>query len=130
MEHGRDRVSNCWPPSKGVGSPEFSEHSQDSGWGFSATYRYHIAPTISAAGTCIPPLFIFKGVRVNPSLLQGAPAGSVMAFTETGYMRDNVFRQYLEHFVKSITLVRPVLLMMDGHTSHIGRDSIKFCHEK
>ena len=87
-----------------------------------------LVPTISAGGTYIPPMFIFKGVRVIPTLLQGALAGSVMAFTETGYMRENVFRQYVEHFARSIPSVRPVLLMMDGHASHIDGDSVKFCH--
>jgi DDE superfamily endonuclease len=87
-----------------------------------------LVPTISAAGTYIPPLFIYKGVRVIPTLLEGAPTGSVMAFTESAYMRDHVFRQYVEHFVKSIPPARPVLLIMDGHKSHIDRSSVEYCH--
>ncbi|CAG8741633.1 6530_t:CDS:2, partial [Cetraspora pellucida] len=35
-----------------------------------------VVPTISAAGSCIPPLIIYKGSRTILSLLQGAPPGT------------------------------------------------------
>jgi len=41
-----------------------------------------VCTTISADGSYIPPLFIFKGSRVVANLLQGAPRDSVIAFTE------------------------------------------------
>jgi hypothetical protein len=86
-------------------------------------------PTICAAGMSIPPLFIYKGKRVIPGLLDGAPAGSVMGYTETGYMRESLFRMYLEHFVNSISPARPALLILDGHKSHINYVSVDFCHK-
>ncbi|CAG8643324.1 10363_t:CDS:2 [Cetraspora pellucida] len=61
-----------------------------------------ICPTISAARTYIPPLIIYKGKRMIPGLLDGAPAGTVMGFTDMGYMRESLFRKYIEHFVNSI----------------------------
>ncbi|CAG8493577.1 21804_t:CDS:2 [Cetraspora pellucida] len=88
-----------------------------------------VCPTISAAGTYIPPLIIYKGKRMIPGLLDSAPAGSVMGFTEMGYMRESLFRKYIEHFNTSIPLAHPVLLIMDGHKSHVNYTSVNFCSE-
>jgi len=88
-----------------------------------------VCPTISAAGTYIPPLFIYKGVKVIEDLLSGSsvPPGTVAAFTKTGYMHETIFKMYIEHFNRSIPPARPVLLMLDGHSSHIDLVSIDFC---
>lgn len=88
-----------------------------------------VAPTISAAGSYIPPLIIYKGVRAIPGLLQGAPPGTVMGFTDTGYMREELFQMYLTHFINSIPPIRPVLLMLDGHKSHISYMCVDFCRQ-
>jgi len=86
---------------------------------------------ISAAGTYIPPLFIYKGVNVLDRLLSGLSVspGTVAGFTDTGYMHENIFRMYIEHFNKSIPPFRLVLLILDGHASHINLISINYCHD-
>ena len=61
--------------------------------------------------------------------MAGAPVGTVIGFTDFRYMRENLFQMYLNHFIKSISPVRPVLLILDSHKSHINYTSIKFCHE-
>lgn len=86
-----------------------------------------VCSTISAAGTYIPPLIIYKGKMVSEGILEGAPAGTVCAFTDTGYMQESIFRQYIEHFIKSVPSARPLLLMLDGCGSHIDLISIESC---
>ncbi|CAI2200149.1 7254_t:CDS:1, partial [Funneliformis geosporum] len=85
-----------------------------------------LVPTISAAGSYIPPLIIYKGVRTIPNLLEGAPSGTVMGFTNTGYMREELFQIYLNHFIKSISPIRPVLLILDGHKRYINYTCVDF----
>jgi hypothetical protein len=63
----------------------------------------------------------------DPGLLADGPAGAVMGFIDTGYMRENHFQMYIEHFVNSISPARPVLLMLDDHKSHINYTSVDFC---
>ncbi|CAG8777363.1 15405_t:CDS:2, partial [Cetraspora pellucida] len=55
-----------------------------------------------AAGGYIPPLIIYKSIRTIPNLLDGAPAGTIIGFTETGYMKEDLFQIYIEHFISSI----------------------------
>ncbi|CAG8554376.1 14762_t:CDS:2, partial [Racocetra fulgida] len=52
---------------------------------------------------------------VIPGLLNDALAGSIMGFTETGYMWESLFQIYIEYFVSSIPPARSVLLILDGH---------------
>ena len=93
------------------------------------TDHISVVSTISAAGISIPPLIIYTGKRVIENLLEGAPPGTVMGFTEKGYMQESLFNQYIEHFIKSIPATRPALLMLDGHKSHINISSLDICRE-
>ncbi|CAG8811678.1 23797_t:CDS:2, partial [Cetraspora pellucida] len=70
-----------------------------------------------------------EGVYTIPGLLQGAPPGVVMGFTDTGYMREDLFQMYLSYFTNSIPPIRLVLLMLDGHKSHISYMCIDFCRQ-
>jgi DDE superfamily endonuclease len=88
-----------------------------------------VCATISAGGHYIPPLIIYKGVRASAGLLDGSPAGTKAAFTESGYIHQNIFRMYMEHFNASVPPRRPVMLMLDGHGSHIDLSSIDYCRE-
>ncbi|CAG8783178.1 12753_t:CDS:2 [Cetraspora pellucida] len=88
-----------------------------------------VCPTISDAGTYIPPLIIYKGKWIIPGLLDSAPAGTVMGFTDTRYMQESLFRKYIEHFVNSIPPICLVLLILDGHKSHVNYTCINFCYE-
>ncbi|CAG8527102.1 12186_t:CDS:2 [Cetraspora pellucida] len=84
--------------------------------------------TISAVRAYIPPLIIYKGVHAILGLLEGAPSGTVIGFTKTEYMHEDLFQMYLEHFISLISPIRLVLLMLDGHKSHINYTSTDFCH--
>lgn len=86
---------------------------------------------MNAAGHFVPPLFIFPRVRMQPSFLDGAPAGSVGIAHETGWMTSDSFVKYLEHFVKHTnpSITNPLLLLMDNHSSHVTLDAINFCRD-
>ncbi|XP_026819139.1 uncharacterized protein LOC113557788 [Rhopalosiphum maidis] len=74
----------------------------------------------NAAGFYIPPMIIFKRKRKAPELEIGAPSGSIVEISDTGYINSELFVSWLKHFhscVKS-TIDEPVLLLLDGHTTH------------
>ena len=52
-----------------------------------------------------------------------------MVFTDMGYIRESLFKKYIEHFVNSISPLCPVLLILDGHKSHVNYSCVNFCHQ-
>ena len=83
--------------------------------------------TSNAAGDVWPPFFIFPG-----SELSCVPGGSLennayASFNESAYMDEVLFQQWLSLFLKDILptrtrygIIHPVLLIVDGHSSHIN----------
>ena len=86
----------------------------------------------NAAGNSLPPFFIFKGKRYMPELLTGATIGVKATMSDSGWINGAIFKEYLtDHF---LPFVRPgnasssqhILLMYDGHKSHISPDVIQW----
>ncbi|XP_052771636.1 uncharacterized protein LOC128211197 isoform X1 [Mya arenaria] len=76
----------------------------------------------SAAGSRLPPYYVFPGIRWNQDLLTGASPGSGGTMTESGCSSSLVFMMFLEqHFMKHVTTRdHPVMILFDGHKSHIN----------
>ncbi|XP_072168984.1 uncharacterized protein [Diadema setosum] len=87
----------------------------------------------NAAGRFLPPYYVFKGKQRIPELLSGALPGSKMFMTSSGWSNSTVFRDYLEnHFIPALPPRAEnefVMLMYDGHTSHICKPVIEFARE-
>ena len=79
----------------------------------------------SAAGHYIPPLIIFPRVRMNDKLKTGAPPGTIFETSPKGWINKDIFFRWLDFFIKSIPKARPVLLIYDGHSSHISMEVIE-----
>lgn len=81
---------------------------------------------MSAAGHHIPPFFIFKRKRLNLLLINNGPTGCDMGVTDKGYMNNETFIEWLEHFKKFThpTTDRPILLVLDNHISHISFQAV------
>lgn len=75
---------------------------------------------MSAGGTFVPPMMIFPRKRDNPLLMKGAPPGAIHACHPSGWIQLELFTQWFQHFLQHVkpTAASPVLLILDGHTSH------------
>lgn len=76
---------------------------------------------ISAVGSYIPPFIIFPRVHMKPSLMDNAPPGSVGKANKSGWMTEDMFSAWFDHFlviVQPASRPEPVLLLVDGHSSH------------
>ena len=79
--------------------------------------------TINAIGNTVPPYFIFPRSRfVKKSMLAGAAVGSAGCAAKSGWINEEIFVKYLEHFIQFTKCCTeyPVLLIMDNHASHIS----------
>jgi hypothetical protein len=76
---------------------------------------------MSAAGSFMPPLFVFPRQRHNVEFMRNAPPGSFAEFHKSGWMQKEIFERWLEKFIifTNASKDRPVLLILDGHSTKI-----------
>lgn len=83
-----------------------------------------VATVNAAATTILPPTVIFKGVQIHEDYLKGAMDGVVFATSKSSFIDSELFSEYLSRFIQSIPPKRPVLLLLDGHASHLTLEVI------
>ena len=85
----------------------------------------------NAAGNYIPPALIFKRKRMTNTLLTGSPPGTVGYNSENGWINNEVFVQWLEHFTKYAKRSKdaPIILILDGHGTHKTLSAIEFARD-
>ncbi|XP_052283399.1 uncharacterized protein LOC127880180 [Dreissena polymorpha] len=87
----------------------------------------------NALGYSVPPYFVFPGARMRSELLEGGCIGADGTVSESGWSNSSVFRKYIaEHLMKYLperSPDKPVLLLYDGHKSHINLGLIDWARE-
>ena len=79
----------------------------------------------NAVGTMIPPMVIFKGERLNYGWKRGEVPDTKYAMSSQGWTDHKLFFEWLsKQFIKNIPPSRPVLLLLDGHSSHFNLEAI------
>ena len=88
--------------------------------------NHTIVSCVSAAGFVLPPYMVYPRKKSVPDRLrEGALPGTRFANTESGWIDQQVYLEWFEFFCSSIPPARPVLLIQDGHSSHISIDLIE-----
>ena len=79
-----------------------------------------IACAVQALGNCTPPFFVFPRKRYHDHFVQSAPLGSAGSGNASGWMQENDFLLFLQHFQKhtKASKERKLLLLLDNHSSH------------
>ena len=86
----------------------------------------------NAAGAFLPPMYIFPRQRMSDSLMAGAPPQSIGFASKNGWIDQDLFVKWLEHFVKFAdpSPKNPHIIILDGHHSHKTLAAVDFCREK
>ncbi|XP_038077332.1 uncharacterized protein LOC119745181 [Patiria miniata] len=75
----------------------------------------------NAMGNRLTPYIIFKGARVRQEWTEGTLSGTGYNATKTGWSNSATFLQWFKgHFLPQVGSVRPLLLLYDGHSTHIS----------
>ena len=74
---------------------------------------------MNAAGDVLPPMYIFMGKRRQVQWMDGCLPGSTCAMTDSSMINGVVFLNWLRWFKKQMKTDNEVLLILDGHFSHI-----------
>ncbi|KAF2889922.1 hypothetical protein ILUMI_16251 [Ignelater luminosus] len=85
----------------------------------------------SASGEMLPLLCVFKRKSVMQNWLEtGLITKTAVSVTERGWMKTTLFHNWFRDvFLKNIGFQRPVLLIYDGHVTHISFELIKLAQE-
>ena len=83
----------------------------------------------SASGFVLPPMIIFPRVRVSEGLKANAPPGSYLAAQKKGWVTKELYLKWFRFFIEQIPPTRPVLLIQDGHSSHISLELIELAKQ-
>ena len=74
---------------------------------------------VSAGGQCLPPMVIWDRKHLPPELAVGEVPGTIYGLSTKGWIDQELFDLWFtQHFLRYAPLIRPLLLLMDGHSSH------------
>ena len=71
-------------------------------------------------------MIIFPRERISNNLMEGAPPGTLFTGTKFGWINSSIFLTWFKFFVANIPPKRPVLLLYDGHASHVSLELIDY----
>ena len=75
----------------------------------------------NAGGYALPPLVIFDCKSLKPELAFGEVPGTMYGLSDKGWIDTEIFEEwFLNHFLLYAPPARPLLLLMDGHSSHFS----------
>lgn len=81
----------------------------------------------NAAGFAMPRFVIFG---LNPAWTVGEVPGTMYGLTEKGWIDTSTFEAwFIGHFLVYAPTARPLLLLLDGHSSHYGPAAIRMASE-
>lgn len=84
----------------------------------------------SVSGQPIPPFVIFDAKQLNSLWTKGEVAGTRYGLSDSGWIERELFHGWLaEHFLRHAVGNRPLLLLLDGHSSHFEPQTIRFAKE-
>ena len=92
--------------------------------------RVTVVACVSATGQTIPPLIIWKRKTMSPDMAIGEVPGTQYGFSDSGWMQAKLFDSWFrKHFMRYAPASRPLLLLLDGHSSHYCPDTINLAAE-
>ena len=74
----------------------------------------------------MPPMVIFKRKSLTPELYRGEPDGTMYALSTSGWTDSEIFSEWFRsHFPEYAPSGRPLVLLLDGHSSHYNPKFIR-----
>ena len=81
---------------------------------------------VSAAGYCIPPMVIWDRKTLHPDITKDELPGTLYGLSSKGWIDQELFHVWFEsHFLRYAPPARPLLLLMDEHSSHYCPETIR-----
>ena len=83
-----------------------------------------------ASGTAMPPFIVLDRKTLNPTFTRGEVPGTLYGLSTNGWMnQDLIHHWFVKHFLQYVPTRRPLILLMDGHSSNYCPETIKMAAE-
>ena len=92
--------------------------------------KHQITACASATGHVIPPMVIFEGKNLKREWLQNEVTSTVYAMSVKGWINAPLFNEWFDHFLRHAPPGKPLLLLLDGHSTHYKLDTISKAMEQ
>jgi hypothetical protein len=79
---------------------------------------------LQCSWTVCTPLIVFPRVKRNPAFEEGLPPETVAIYHPSGWMQTEIFAPtWINHFLQftNPSKERPILLILDGHMTHVKK---------
>ncbi|KAJ8926264.1 hypothetical protein NQ314_021385 [Rhamnusium bicolor] len=90
-----------------------------------------VMATFSADGKVVPPMLIFPYKKMPKVIVESVPENWALGRSDSGWMNSEVFYEYIGNhlipYLKSENIIRPVILFVDGHGSHLTQQVSQLC---
>ena len=81
---------------------------------------------VSASGQSLPPMIIWDRKTLNALLAEGEILGTIYGLSSKGWIYGVLFEQWFaRHFLRYVPSSRPILLLLDGHSSHFSPRAVQ-----
>ena len=81
---------------------------------------------VRADGCYMPPMVVFKRSDLKEDLIQGEVPDTLYGLSKSGWMDGDLFAKWFHfHFLKHAPSERPILILLDGHSSHYNPKVIR-----
>ena len=98
--------------------------------GSSNKHQITVVACTSVTGHTILPMVIFEGKNVKREWLHNEVTGTVYAMSDKGWINTPLFNKWFDHFLRHAPPSRPLLLLLDEHTTHYELDTISKAMKK
>ncbi|KAI8486556.1 hypothetical protein Bbelb_357910 [Branchiostoma belcheri] len=86
---------------------------------------------VSAAGAVVPPMIVFNRAMPSGKFSEGGPPGALYAWSESGFINKELFEEwFFKVFLVHCHKERPILLIVDQHSSHLSLKVLKTAMEQ
>ena len=89
-----------------------------------------ILTCVSASGYALPPMMVYPRKKAVPDhFTEGAIPNTLFRCSESGWINKDLYLEWFQFFLQNIPTTRPVLLLQDGHSSHISIELIELARQ-
>ena len=89
--------------------------------------------TFSAAGQVTNPMIIYPYKRLSATIINSVPSAWGIGHSENGWMKVELFYEYIGNvlypYLKEIATTFPIILFVDGHSTHQTLKLSQLCTE-